>query len=86
MLDILDISTAYLYVISAPRCVASTTAKLLAPGGALRRAPPPAASQPRVLARPEHAPAAVLYSRLAQTDKNCVPNLHLLSSHTAHVQ
>ena len=61
MLDILDISTAYLYVISAPRCVASTTAKLLAPGGALRRAPPPAASQPRVLARPEHAPAAVLY-------------------------
>ena len=61
MLDILDISTAYLYVISAPRCVASTTAKLLAPGGALRRAPPPAASQPLVLARPEHAPAAVLY-------------------------
>ena len=27
-----------------------------------------------------------LCSRLAQTDKNCVSNQHLLSSHTAHVQ
>ena len=66
MLDIVDISPhAYLYVISAPRCVASTTAKLLAPGRALRRAPPPAAaSQPRVLARPEHAPAALHTGKL----------------------